>query len=77
MSRLLRFLPGQYLTFRFVVDGRPVPRCYTLSSAPTRPEQLAITVKRVPGGVVSPWLHEHLRVGAVVEANGPCGQFSH
>lgn len=76
-GRMLRFLPGQYLTFRFVVDGRPVLRCYTISSAPTRPEQLAITVKRVPGGVVSPWLHEHLRAGDVVEANGPCGQFSH
>ncbi|WEV78847.1 FAD-binding oxidoreductase [Janibacter cremeus] len=76
-GRLLRFLPGQYLTFSFVVDGRPVSRCYTISSAPTRPELLEITVKRVPGGVVSPWLHEHLRPGDVVEASGPCGQFSH
>ncbi|WP_277455422.1 hybrid-cluster NAD(P)-dependent oxidoreductase [Janibacter sp. DB-40] len=76
-GRMLRFLPGQYLTFRVVVDGRPVSRCYTISSAPTRPELLEITVKRVPGGVVSPWLHEHLRPGDVVEASGPCGQFSH
>lgn len=73
----LRFLAGQYLTFRFLVDGRPVERCYTISSPPTRPELLSITVKRVPGGVVSAWLHEHLRVGDVVAASGPLGQFSH
>lgn len=76
-GRMLRFLAGQYLTFRFVADGEPVSRCYTISSAPTRPELLSITVKRVPGGPVSTWLHEHLRVGDVVEASGPFGQFSH
>jgi glycine betaine catabolism B len=73
----LRFLPGQHLTFRLEVDGRAVERCYTVSSPPTRPDRLTITVKRVPGGVVSPWLHEHLRPGDTVLASGPLGRFSH
>ncbi len=72
----LRFLPGQFLTFRLLVDGERVERCYTISSAPTRPERLTITVKRVPGGMVSNWLHDHLRVGDAIGASGPFGQFS-
>lgn len=72
----LHFLPGQFLTFRFLIDGERVDRCYTISSAPTRPEQLMITVKRVPDGAVSNWLHDHLRVGDAIGASGPFGQFS-
>lgn len=71
----LHYLAGQFLTFRFLIDGDRVERCYTISSAPTRPE-LTITVKRVPGGVVSNWLHDHLRVGDAIGASGPLGQFS-
>jgi glycine betaine catabolism B len=73
---LLRFQPGQYLTFRLLVDGERVERCYTISSPPTRPDRLTITVKRVPGGVVSNWLHDHLRVGDAIGASGPFGRFS-
>ncbi|SDT11236.1 hybrid-cluster NAD(P)-dependent oxidoreductase [Microlunatus soli] len=73
----LRFLPGQYLTFSFEIDGVQVERCYTISSTPTRPDQLTITVKRVPGGEVSNWLHDQLAVGDIVRASGPYGQFSH
>lgn len=76
-SASLRFLPGQYVTLRLDIDGVPVERCYTISSAPTRPEELTITVKRVPGGPVSNWLHDHLRVGDTVRAVGPFGQFSY
>ncbi|MBB4683900.1 hybrid-cluster NAD(P)-dependent oxidoreductase [Amycolatopsis jiangsuensis] len=72
----LHFLPGQFLTFRFLIDGERRERCYTISSPPTRPETLTITVKRVPGGVVSNWLHDHLRAGDVIGASGPFGQFS-
>lgn len=72
----LRFLPGQYLTFRMLIGGQHVERCYTLSSSPTTPDRLTITVKRVPGGVVSSWLHDHLRVGDAIGVSGPNGQFS-
>lgn len=68
--------PGQYLTFTFDVGGREAVRCYTISSPPTRPGTLAITVKRVPGGLVSNWLHDHLAPGRAVRARGPFGDFS-
>ncbi|MEU6264107.1 hybrid-cluster NAD(P)-dependent oxidoreductase [Saccharopolyspora shandongensis] len=68
--------PGQYITITAPVDGLEVDRCYTLSSPPSRPHLAAITVKRVPGGQVSNWLHDHLVPGAVLPARGPFGEFS-
>ncbi len=72
----LSFRPGEYLTLTVLVDGVEHQRCYTISSPPTRPDLLTITVKRVPDGPVSNWLHERLRVGDTVRASGPLGRFS-
>ncbi|QIB33355.1 hybrid-cluster NAD(P)-dependent oxidoreductase [Ancylobacter pratisalsi] len=73
---LFQFTPGQFLTLDLDIDGESVNRCYTIASAPTRPHTLAITVKRVPGGPVSNFLHEHVRVGSILRAVGPMGDFS-
>jgi ferredoxin-NADP reductase len=70
-----RFTPGQFLTFDFPIDGQMVNRCYTISSSPTRPHLLSITVKKVPGGPVSNWLHENLKPGMEIAASGPMGEF--
>ena len=70
--RLFSFRPGQYLA----VTTPAGSRCYTISSPPTRPHLLAITVKRTPGGPVSSWLHDEFRPGMSVSAAGPYGGFS-
>lgn len=70
------FDPGQYLTLTVEVDGVEVQRCYTIASSPTRRGPWTITVKRVPGGPVSNWLHDHLTEGDIVRATGPYGLFS-
>jgi ferredoxin-NADP reductase len=75
-SALLQQLPGQYLTITVSIDGMEVQRCYTVSSPPTRPGALMITVKRVPGGPVSNWLHDNLHVGQTLHAAGPFGRFT-
>ena len=72
----LQFAPGQHLTFSFLVAGETVERCYTISSAPFQATRPTITVKRVPGGPVSGWLHDQLRVGDTVSASGPFGTFT-
>ncbi|MDB5850116.1 MAG: Oxidoreductase FAD-binding domain protein [Rhodoferax sp.] len=74
--RSFRYLPGQFITLELDIDGRRINRCYTLSSTPTRPDLVSITVKRVPGGVVSNWLHDHLHVGMALGAMGPSGAFT-
>ena len=71
------FDAGQYVVVEFDVDGEPVQRTYTLASPPTRPERLAITVKRTAGGRVSRWLHDGgLRPGTHVRVSPPDGSFT-
>jgi 3-phenylpropionate/trans-cinnamate dioxygenase ferredoxin reductase subunit len=72
----LAFEPGQFVTLELDIDGETINRCYTISSSPTRPHTLSITVKRVPGGKVSNWLHDNLQPGASVRVLGPAGEFT-
>lgn len=72
----ISFEPGQFLTVSPLINGQSVSRCYTISSSPTRPFTFAITVKRVPGGPVSNWLHDNLRAGDRLLASGPAGNFT-
>ena len=71
-----RFQPGQHLTLTVDMDGQAVSRCYTIASSPAQPDELTITVKRVPDGLASNWLHDHLRPGDPVVVDGPLGSFS-
>jgi len=73
---LFRYKPGQFLTFALPIGGEILYRCYTIASAPTRPYAVSITVKRVPGGPVSNWLHDYVRPGSVLQATGPLGDFT-
>jgi ferredoxin-NADP reductase/anaerobic selenocysteine-containing dehydrogenase len=66
---------GQYCTFVLNIDGKRVLRSYTISSTPTRPFVLEVTVKRVPGGLVSNWLPDNLKIGDPVQIAGPKGKF--
>lgn len=74
----LAFRPGQYLNISFPINGEdqdPVDRSYSLSSSPTEPWTFNVTIKRDPKGLVSPWVHENVRPGTVLEMLGPVGAF--
>jgi ferredoxin-NADP reductase len=73
---LFQYEPGQFVTVALQIDGRPVNRCYTISTPPTRPHLLGITVKRQPGGLVSNWLHDTMSPGHRISADGPFGVFT-
>ena len=75
---LVRFVywPGQFCTLVLNIDGKKVLRSYTISSTPTRPYVLEITVKRVPGGLVSNWLADNLKPGDAIDVAGPKGKFA-
>jgi ferredoxin-NADP reductase len=71
----LNALPGQFLTFVFLFDGKKETRCYSICSSPARSGYVEITPKRVNGGNVSVFLNERTSIGMTVEAAGPFGQF--
>ena len=79
---LFTYLPGQFITLHLVIEGAKVSRSYSLSSTPSRPHTISITVKRAaagegqPAGVVSAWLHAHVVIGDTVTISGPYGDFS-
>jgi ferredoxin-NADP reductase/anaerobic selenocysteine-containing dehydrogenase len=69
------YLPGQFCSLVLNIDGKKVIRSYSISSTPTRPYVLEITVKRVPGGLVSNWLADTVKVGDEIVVSGPKGKF--
>jgi ferredoxin-NADP reductase len=69
------FVPGQFLTVRVQVDGRPHARCYSISSAPSATDYLEISVRRQ--GLVSGALHANFRAGSVLFIKPPAGRFTY
>ena len=84
--QLFAYQPGQFVTLKLEIDGKPVQRAYSISSSPSRPHTLDITIKRVPApadspdvppGLVSNWLHDRLSVGDEIQlSGGPMGHFT-
>jgi ferredoxin-NADP reductase len=70
-----RFKPGQFLTFQWTVDGRRIPRSYTICSSPAKSNYVEITPKRLQNGCVSVFLNDQAKPGLAVEACGPYGKF--
>ncbi|WP_375500789.1 FAD-binding oxidoreductase [uncultured Jatrophihabitans sp.] len=82
-GRRFSFDAGQYVIVAAAVDGQDIERCYTISSPvtchlppATCTETLTITVKRVPGGPMSNWLHDRFVPGDRLSVTGPLGRFS-
>ncbi|OYQ31810.1 FAD-binding oxidoreductase [Niveispirillum lacus] len=72
---LLPHLAGQHLPIRLAVPGsdKPLIRTYTLSVAPSD-GCYRISVKR--DGLVSRYLHDHVRRGDRIEVRAPAGAFT-
>ncbi|SCK45090.1 hypothetical protein B046DRAFT_04501 [Streptomyces sp. LamerLS-316] len=68
------FLPGQFFTLVADIDGRPVRRAYSASSAPGS-SRLEVTVKHVGSGRFSTHVHRGLRVDDRLAVRGPSGSF--
>ena len=71
-----RYRPGQFVTLELPTADGPLMRTYTLSSSPSRPFSIAVTVKAQPGSIGTQWMFDNLKPGAHVKAYGPAGDFS-
>ena len=67
--------PGQFVKVCVPVDGREVWRSFTISSSPTQPGILDLTIKRNPPGQVSNYLHDTVSAGDSITVKGPQGAF--
>lgn len=69
------YYAGQFVNIKIEIDGVLHYRSYSLSTAPQLDDTLAITVKQVPGGIVSSYLNRHAAVGMRLEVQQPAGRF--
>jgi ferredoxin-NADP reductase len=68
--------PGQHIDLRLTAeDGYSVERSYSIASEPERSGEVDITVERIEGGEVSPFLHEVVVAGDRLELRGPIGGY--
>lgn len=73
---LFSYQPGQFITFLLNIDGEEVQRSYSMSSSPSRPHTLELTIKRIPKGLVSNWLCDNVKLGDQIKVKGPSGKFT-
>jgi ferredoxin-NADP reductase len=67
---------GQHYDVRLTAaDGYQAQRSYSIASPPAATGEVALTVERIPDGEVSPYFHDVLEVGDLVEVRGPIGGY--
>jgi Na+-transporting NADH:ubiquinone oxidoreductase subunit F len=76
--REMTFKPGQYVQ----IQSRPYPgventvwRSFSIASTPDRTGVIDLIIRRVPNGICTTWVHDHLRVRDRVTLAGPMGDF--
>ena len=76
-NALFDYMPGQFLTLEIPAASGVVHRTYTISSSPSRPRSISVTVKAQDGSIGTRWMLENLKPGVKIKAIGPAGWFSH
>ncbi|QFT62135.1 Ferredoxin-NADP reductase [Roseivivax halotolerans] len=71
-----RYKPGQFITLEVPVKGGPIHRTYTLSSTPSRPLTISVTIKCQPDSIGTRWMFDNLGPGMKMRAFGPAGHFT-
>lgn len=71
-----RYEPGQFLTLELPVPGGTVWKTYTISSSPSRPLTISVTVKAQRDSIGTRWMLDHLQPGMEIRATGPAGLFT-
>lgn len=69
----LEFQAGQYINLE-IPEGIG-SRAFSIASPPSRPEEIELNVRQVPGGPGTAYVHERLAVGDRVSFTGPYGRF--
>ena len=70
-----RYLPGQHLTLRAIIDGEDVRRTYSIC-ANANDGALRVGIKRLRGGAFSTYATTQIGPGDVIEVMPPIGEFT-
>lgn len=73
LDRPMRFQAGQYINLEIPQLGQR--RAFSIANPPSRPKELELHVRHVPGGAGTTWLHQQLSVGDTLKVAGPYGRF--
>lgn len=72
------FQAGQHVNICTEIKGVRRTRTFSLSSSPRLWETeglISLTIKRLPGGLVTNWLHDHVEPGQVIGLGKAFGEF--
>jgi ring-1,2-phenylacetyl-CoA epoxidase subunit PaaE len=75
LNEEVRYQPGQFLTFLLNINGQKLRRSYSMASSPHVDVSLAVSIKRVPGGLASNYLCDQTKAGDILETLEPMGTF--
>jgi ring-1,2-phenylacetyl-CoA epoxidase subunit PaaE len=75
LAGAFRYLPGQHVVVRAVIDGVDVRRSYSIC-ANANSGTLRVGVKRLPGGAFSTYATGRLRAGDTLDVMPPVGDFT-
>jgi ferredoxin-NADP reductase len=81
LNKPFPFRPGQFviITAELWNPKRnrtgPSNRAFSLSSSPTDEDAIEIAAKRYEGGRMTPWLHDTVKVGDILNVKGPEGHY--
>src|SRR5262249_46390243 len=69
--------PGQFVVLCLLpnTDAPPVLRSYSLSGAPST-DHYRVSIKQESNGVGSTYVHQHVRVGDILDVSAPRGNFT-
>ena len=73
------YRPGQYIQLESQPYGQQesiVSRAYSLSSTPGDSGTIEVMIRKVPDGISTTWVFEHLVEGQAVTITGPHGEFA-
>jgi ferredoxin-NADP reductase len=74
-SHSIDYMPGQYITLVWFLNGEEIRRSYSITSTPVLNEPLSIGVKRIPNGLVSRIMTDSVEQGSELITIGAGGFF--
>jgi Na+-transporting NADH:ubiquinone oxidoreductase subunit F len=73
-DKWIDFKAGQFILIHMPHEGKIVPKPYSIASPPHERGQMDLCIKRIEGGLVSPWFFT-LKEGDPLDVSGAFGHF--